>query len=166
MSKSKLWPILKNFNFWKKKFPELKISGIVPSNIIYHFWEFEKYLGSKRFFSKILSVEKSTNQFFYKHYNFFFEKRALSLFLEYWSLINCQVSEKSLERLLRSGDDIPSRAFCRFQSIAQLEVENSYMYSRAVILRTKSFIDMRFSQDGSWHFCLSFSNDIIMHNYS
>ena len=166
MSKSKLWPILKNFNFWKKKFPELKISGIVPSNIIYHFWEFEKYLGSKRFFSKILSVEKSTNQFFYKHYNFFFEKRALSLFLEYWSLINCQVSEKSLERLLRSGDDIPSRAFCRFQSIAQLEVENSYMYSRAVILRTKSFIDMRFSQDGSWHFCLSVSIDIIMHNYS
>ena len=142
MSKSKLWPILKNYNFWKKNFPELKISGIVPSNIIYHFWDFEKYLGSKRFFSKILSVEKSTNQFFYKHYNFFFEKRALSLFLEYWSLINCQVSEKSLERLLRSGDDIPSRAFCRFQSIAQLEVENcNLLFARVSTSRIDLLLD-------------------------
>ena len=47
MSKSKLWPILKNYNFWQKIFLDLKFSEIVPSNIIYHFWEFHKYLGSK-----------------------------------------------------------------------------------------------------------------------
>ena len=44
--------------------------------------------------------------------------------------------------------------------------ENSYIYSGANISRTRSLIDMRFSQDGSWDFPLSFSNDIIMHNYS
>ena len=109
MSKSKLWPILKNYNFWKKKFPELKISGIVPSNIIYHFWEFEKYLGSKRFFSKILSVEKSTNQFFYKHSRFFFEKRALSGVIIYQYLTSDQKLEKSSDGKYHNSWMLPSR---------------------------------------------------------
>ena len=50
-----LWLPGENCNFWRKIFPDLKFSGIVLSNIIYHFWEFQKHLGSKRFFSKFLS---------------------------------------------------------------------------------------------------------------
>ena len=55
-----LWLPGEIFNFWRRIFLDLKFSGIVPSNIIYHFWEFQKYLGSKRFSKKFLSVKMHT----------------------------------------------------------------------------------------------------------
>ena len=109
MSKSKLWPILKNYNFWKKNFLVVKFSGIVPSNIIYHFWEFHKYLGSKNLPKKFQSAEKSTNQFFYKHSRFFFEKRALSGVIICQYLTSDQKLAKSSDGKYHNSWMLPSR---------------------------------------------------------
>ena len=37
-----LWLHDENCIFWTGFFPDLKFSGIVPSNIIYHFWKFQQ----------------------------------------------------------------------------------------------------------------------------
>ena len=37
-----LWLRGENCIFWTGFFPDLKFSGIVPSNIIYHFWKFQQ----------------------------------------------------------------------------------------------------------------------------
>ena len=160
MSKSKLWAHGENFNFWKKKFPDLKFSGIVPSNIIYHFWEFYKYLGSKNLPKKFQSAEKSTNQFFYKHSRFFFEKRALSGVIIYQYLTSDQKLEKSSDGKYHNSWMLPSRNLQTtylFACIAQPSVENTSHYT-GYILNTRSFIDMRFLQDDSWGCVLSFSS--------
>ena len=52
-----LWAHGEKCIFWTGYFEDLKFSGILPRNIIYQFWEFQKHLGSKRFSKKILSVK-------------------------------------------------------------------------------------------------------------
>ena len=100
-------------------------------------------------------------QFFVKFWRFqiFPRKTAVYVSFPYSKEHSCQKSKKSSARFSVTLAD--ARAGISRHTIQNLSCgltvgENSYMYSRANISRTQSSIDMRFSQDGSWHFPLSF----------
>ena len=111
----------------------------------------------KKIFKKIHKYQKI--QFFVKFWRFqnFPGKTAVYVSCPYSKEHSCKKAKKSLARFSRKSNyvyrpGLKPKTDKTGNSKSNLNWRWEYIYSHANILRTRSLINLRFSQDGSWYF--------------